>query len=259
MNTRCVHISLDGALKEKTKVSSQKKKLSLKEVLQFIGLSTSIFLILFVGMNAPAFASIAQSSFFPEIQKQKEVSFHQVLQSKESSSSKLLTINAPQKKKSYEALSIPIAPLDARLVIPKIGKNVPIAALQRSHLEGTNWHDLEKHIQKSLENGIVLYPGTANPGEVGNVFLTGHSSYYPWADGRYKDVFAMLGQLEVGDEYFIYSHQKKYTYRIREKKEVKPTNIEVLSQPKNEKISTLMTCWPVGTTLRRLILVAEEV
>jgi len=100
---------------------------------------------------------------------------------------------------------------------------------------------------------VVHYPGTASPGQVGNVFITGHSSYYPWDPGKFKDVFAVLGQLEVGDEYFVYFGQQKFTYKVREKYEVSPDNVNVLQQPHDKKVSTLMTCTPVGTTLRRLI------
>jgi len=91
------------------------------------------------------------------------------------------------------------------------------------------------------------------------VFLTGHSSYYPWDPGKFKDVFATLGSLEVGDRYYIYYDQIKYMYQITEKKEVQPNYMEVLAQPTDKKISTLMTCSPVGTTLRRLILTAEQI
>ncbi|HLD63785.1 MAG TPA: hypothetical protein VI913_02705, partial [Candidatus Peribacteraceae bacterium] len=36
-------------------------------------------------------------------------------------------------------------------------------------------------------------------------------------------------------------------------------NVDVLRQPLDQRLSTLMTCTPVGTTLRRLILLAQEV
>jgi len=63
--------------------------------------------------------------------------------------------------------------------------------------------------------------------------------------------------LEVWDEYFIFKNQKKYKYKIVEKKVVKPTDVSVLKQEKWKKISTLMTCTPVWTALRRLIIKSE--
>jgi sortase A len=131
--------------------------------------------------------------------------------------------------------------------------------MSSENIEGENWSELEKQIQSGLQQGVVHYPGTAEPGQVGNVFITGHSSYYPWDPGQFKDVFAVLGQLEIGDEYYVYFNQRKYTYRIREKYEVQPDNVNVLQQPHDRKVSTLMTCTPVGTTLRRLIIRADDI
>ena len=48
-------------------------------------------------------------------------------------------------------------------------------------------------------------------------------------------------------------------YKVVEKKEVKPTDVSVLDQPTHERLATLMTCTPIGTTLRRLIVIAQEI
>jgi len=105
----------------------------------------------------------------------------------------------------------------------------------------------------------VHYPGTARPGQAGNFFVTGHSSYYPWAAGKYKTIFARLHQLNVGDEYWVYYGGDKHRYTVIEKKEVSPSDISVLDQPTDLRLATLMTCTPVGTTLRRLIIVSQEI
>jgi sortase A len=110
---------------------------------------------------------------------------------------------------------------------------------------------------KELEYGIVRYPGSAKPGEKGNSFIFGHSSNFPWIAGEYNDVFSRLGQVEVGDIVFSYYGQKKYKYRVIEKKVVKPNDIGVLKNDETKKELTLMTCWPIGTTLNRLIIKTE--
>ncbi len=152
-----------------------------------------------------------------------------------------------------------VGPPENRLIIPKLSLNVPLAQPEVQALLRQDWEQVEKDIQSSLEKGVVHYPGTAKPGQAGNFFVTGHSSYYPWAAGDYKTVFARLHALDVGDEYFVYYHGDQHKYIVQSKTEVSPNNTEVLNQPPNKRISTLMTCTPVGTTLRRLILVAEEV
>ena len=114
-------------------------------------------------------------------------------------------------------------------------------------------------LMKELEDWVVRYPGSAKPGEKGNSFIFGHSSNYPWVAGNYNDVFARLWQLKKWDIIYTYYGQKKYKYKIIEKKVVKPTDIGVLKDDKNKKELTLMTCWPIGTDLNRLILTWELV
>jgi sortase A len=106
---------------------------------------------------------------------------------------------------------------------------------------------------------VVHYPGTAQPGQIGNVFITGHSSYYLWDPGKYKDVFVRLHDMDVGDEFTVFWNQNTYHYRIRERKVVAPEETSVLSQPQHERIATLMTCTPIGTAKNRLVLVADQI
>lgn len=152
-----------------------------------------------------------------------------------------------------------IGPFENRLIIPKLGANVPIVNPSTDSLVQENWKKFEEDIQSSLRNGVVHYPGSARPGQAGNFFVTGHSSYYPWDDGKYKDVFARLSELEIGDIYIVYYGGDKYVYKVTSKKEVKPSDTSVLDQPTDKRIGTLMTCSPVGTTLRRLIITSQEV
>ena len=152
-----------------------------------------------------------------------------------------------------------VGPPTNRIIIPKLHLNVPLITPSYQSLLNEEWDELEEDIQDALQLGVVHYPGTARPGQAGNFFITGHSSYYPWAPGAYKSVFAGLHQLEPGDEYWIYYGGDKHRYIVQEKKEVKPTNVNVLDQPINKRIGTLMTCTPIGTTLRRLIITSQEV
>jgi sortase A len=122
-----------------------------------------------------------------------------------------------------------------------------------------DWKQFENDIQTALRDGVVHYPGSAKPGQAGNFFVTGHSSYYAWDSGKYKSVFARLGELVSGDTYTVYYNGDKHTYKVISKKEVLPSDVSVLDQPSGRRYSTLMTCTPVGTTLRRLIVTAEEI
>lgn len=113
-------------------------------------------------------------------------------------------------------------------------------------------------VATGLSKGLIQIQGTALPGENGNVFVTGHSSNYPWAKGSYNNVFAILNKVVVGDIAQIKYQNVNYLYKVKEIKVVDPTDITVMTS-KNESILTLMTCTPVGTSLRRLIVVADQI
>ncbi len=151
-------------------------------------------------------------------------------------------------------------PHEMRLEVPKVFEGtIPIKDVDVNQFDFADLYESENKIQESLREGVVHYPFTAPPEQYGNVFITGHSSYSPWDPGKYKEIFALLHKLEVGDQYFIYSKGKKYSYEVMEIFEIQPEDISVLDQPTDKKISTLMTCTPVGTTLRRLIVRADLV
>jgi LPXTG-site transpeptidase (sortase) family protein len=158
-------------------------------------------------------------------------------------------------------LVVPLFPPDYRLEIPSLFEGtVPIRTVVDRNVDFARFYDqTENSIQEQLKNGVVRYPFTADPSEHGNVFITGHSSNYRWSDGDYNEVFALLHKLRKGDEYSIYFNGKKYTYRVFAQFEVQSDDVSVLSQPLDRKMSTLMTCTPLGTTLKRLIVQADLV
>ena len=248
---------------KKQSVGPDIQKISFSErIWQFIRFTVvtgMIFVISFFALNFSAYKQIFEGVINPDAQARAQEILADA--AGEGLGEGFLPV-LPDKKevrKSFAWIDMPIAPTDNRLVIPKLGKSVPLISMSCEHIEGEDWNELEKQIQDSLRGGVVHYPGTAKPGQYGNVFMTGHSSYYPWDPGKFKDVFATLSKLEVGDRYYVYYDQIKYTYEIVDKKEVQPSNVEVLYQPQDEKVSTLMTCTPVGTTLRRLIITAEQI
>lgn len=116
----------------------------------------------------------------------------------------------------------------------------------------------EAEINADLLKGVVHYPGTAEPGQKGNVFLTGHSSYYWWVQTEYRNVFALLPQLITGDEIIVYNKGIRYTYKVYGELEVPPTETSVL-RPTTEPELTLSTCVPLGTSYRRHIVRAKQV
>lgn len=149
-----------------------------------------------------------------------------------------------------------ITPYENRIIIPKIGKNIPLVDVHISH--DVDFDHMENIFMQELENGVVRYPGTAAPWEEGNSFIFWHSSNYPWIKWDYNEIFALLDKLDFGDEIIVYYQQKKYVYKVTEKKVVRPGDVKALSErdPHKKELS-LMTCWPVGTTYNRLLVFTE--
>jgi len=172
----------------------------------------------------------------------------------------ILSTNKDTEKQIKEIpnLAMEILPTDMRLVIPRIEQNIPVVRVPSENLIKRDWKALEKDMQESLKNGVVHYPGTSMPDQTGNTVITGHSSYFPWDSGKFKDVFALLHQVTVGDQIIAYYNQHKYIYEITEKKVVLPTEIDVLKQTPDQRL-TLITCTPVGTNLKRLVVTAKLV
>lgn len=224
--------------------------------------SLLIFATGFFTLNAESYGQIFKASILEARGQVQETPLAQLAEDhKAEPVQKLLVVERTptSQKAQIPELTLAVTPPDNRLILPKIGKNIPLIDSDPERLIGADWKSLEKTFQDDLQNGVIRYPGTAVPGKEGNVFITGHSSYYPWAPGDYKSVFARLKDLEVGDDIIVYYNQKKHHYIVREKKEVKADDVSVLAQEPGRRLLTLMTCSPVGTNIRRLVVVAEEI
>lgn len=135
------------------------------------------------------------------------------------------------------------------IYIPKISVDAPIS---------WNIPNNEKDVSHGLEKGAIHLKGTSFPGNIGNVFITAHSSNYIWAPGQYKTLFSLLDKLAVGDKIYLKYQSTIYLYRVYSIKIVNPNDLSVLNQS-DKSILTLMTCTPVGTSLNRIILFSNQI
>lgn len=138
-----------------------------------------------------------------------------------------------------------------QVIIPKINVEIPVVYDQPSIEENA--------IQSSLENGVVHYATTADPGQTGNAVIFGHSSNNILNKGKYKFAFVLLNRLEIGDTFMLTKDGKRYTYRIYKKEVVKPTDVGVLGPAEKPSSATLITCDPPGTSINRLVVVGEQI
>lgn len=147
--------------------------------------------------------------------------------------------------------SAPLQPVHPQfgIVIPKIGANAAI-------VPNVDPYDSTIY-QQALTKGVAHAKGSVFPGRKGNVFLFSHSSVDFYQALRFNSVFYLLNKLEPGDQIDIYFETKKFIYTVFESKLVDPKDVSYLKEKTNQPMLTLMTCWPPGTTFKRLIIRAN--
>jgi sortase A len=102
-----------------------------------------------------------------------------------------------------------------------------------------------------LRRAVGHIPGTALPGEPGNVGVAGHRDTF----------FRPLENLKLKDKIRISTPQGDFQYEVESLRIVNPDNVDVLA-PSHENVLTLVTCYPfyfVGPAPRRWIVRARQV
>lgn len=128
----------------------------------------------------------------------------------------------------------------SRVKIPKISVDLPV-------FHGTS--------PKTLEKGIGHLEGSALPvgGEGTHAVLTGHTGL------NTAKLFSDLTELELGDEFYIYTLGQILAYRIDSIIVAKPTDVDTLLAVKGKDYVTLVTCTPYGINSHRLLVRGERV
>jgi sortase A len=125
--------------------------------------------------------------------------------------------------------------LVGRIQIPCIGFSAIIA-------EGTS--------ARVLRRAVGHVPGTALPGEIGNVAIAGHRDTF----------FRRLGDLKTGDVIKLTTSRGQYLYGVRFTSIVPPDETWVLN-PSTGQTLTLVTCYPfyfVGAAPQRFVVRARR-
>lgn len=122
---------------------------------------------------------------------------------------------------------------------------IPAINVEASVRAGDDWI--------SLQAGVGHHPNSGLPGQEGNMVLTGHNDIF-------GEIFKRLPELNPGDEIEVQSTNGQwYTYVVREKQAVDPTEVWVLDQGLGQgtPIATLITCYPYRVNTQRMIVFAE--
>jgi sortase A len=103
----------------------------------------------------------------------------------------------------------------------------------------------------TLDRGPGHWPGTAMPGQIGNVVVAGHRV------SKHR-VFRHLDQLQPGDEVRFTTTAGRFTYRVTGSMVVLPADMWIVSQAP-QRVATLFACHPPGSTRERFVVFAELV
>lgn len=144
-----------------------------------------------------------------------------------------------------------LSPVSAQfgIIIPKIGANAPI-------FPNVDAGKPDEYLSV-LQKGVAHAAGTVFPGVSGNIYLFAHSTDSFWNVGRYNAVFFLLKELENGDEIDVFYLGVRHVYRVVNSLIVDPSDVHYLTVPSSYEQLTLQTCWPPGTTLKRLVIFAR--
>ena len=142
-----------------------------------------------------------------------------------------------------------------QISIPAISlSNIPVKA----NVDGFNTQAYETVLTSSL----AQMKGTALPGEVGNVYIYGHSAPQWFADlypSSFLGIFTNILKLQNGQLIYIKYKGIVYKYSIVQESVISPTDISVLESPPGKKYLTLMTCIPPGIGTQRYIIKAIQI
>lgn len=130
------------------------------------------------------------------------------------------------------------------LHIPAVGLSTEVVEVA-SIIDGDDW------IWPIPPDVAGHHLGSANPGEPGNIVISGHVDTHAG-----PNVFAPLLRVEPGHEVTLESSLGAFNYRVQSVSIVPHTDIGVLLQVPYE-ILTLITCVPVGAYLDRLVVQAR--
>lgn len=111
----------------------------------------------------------------------------------------------------------------------------------------------------NLNDGLVHLPGSALPGEKGNIFISGHSALSRFFNLQ-SAAFANLTDLKKGDEIVIEANGSKFRYQVISLKVVDPKDVSVINSPDDlGRYISLMTCVPPGLNFKRLIVLGKMI
>ncbi len=157
--------------------------------------------------------------------------------------------NRAAQKKMVENIAVGYSDKENALEIPVIGLSTPMVFSTSAELSA---------VQSDLDKGVVYYPGSVFPGEVGQSVILGHSAPPGWPKVKHDWVFSDLQKLKAGDEILVNINHRQYTYVVKKTTIIQrgadiPTDASIT----DHNVLTLVSCWPPGKDYQRIAVQAE--
>jgi sortase A len=131
-------------------------------------------------------------------------------------------------------------PADPRAAVPltQVGTiEIPKIGVVKSMFEGITL--------TTLDHGPGHWPGTAMPGQFGNVVIAGHRV-------SHDKPFRNLDQLVVGDDVILTTDDGRFVYKVTGTDIVAPDALWIVDQTP-DYTATLFACHPAGSTRQRIV------
>lgn len=135
-----------------------------------------------------------------------------------------------------------------RIIIPAIEVDSRVVEL------GIVFEDGEWQWERPV-HAVGHLKGTADPGQTGNIVMSGHISSPIRGEGQ---VFKRLPEIKLDDVVVLYTPIRVFAYQVVAKKVVLPTELSVL-KPTPDETLTLITCVPDYIYSHRLIVTAKRI
>ncbi len=153
------------------------------------------------------------------------------------------------------SLQVPSEP-PTKITIPSVGIDTSVVPIGWEMIPGKDGQASSQW--KVAEYAAGHHDGTANPGQVGNVVISGHDDYK-------GEVFKNLHEVKRGDEIHIYTQDREFLYIVQDTVLVMEDGVSDAQKRENarymdptpDQTLTLITCFPYGIDDHRLVVIAK--
>lgn len=151
-------------------------------------------------------------------------------------------VHAADTTHSYRAHDVVAGPLAKPTKLVKIGT----LSIPRLRLRMPIYRGITMNV---FDAGMGYWPGTAKPGQLGNMVIGGHRTGGSMA-------LYHIDKMRSGDTIVVTARGKTYRYKVTGHRIVKPKDVWITKQSRRARTLTLFACHPLHSIAKRYIVSA---